>query len=47
MRENWLSNRTFKSYDYIVAHCCDTWRKLESRPWRIMTIGPREWANEF
>ncbi len=47
MRENWLSNRIFKSYDDIVAHCCDAWRKLESQPWRIMSIGRREWANGF
>ncbi len=39
MRENWLSNRIFKSYDDIVAHCCDAWRRLESQPWRIMSIG--------
>jgi hypothetical protein len=47
MRENWLSNRIFKSYDDIVAHCCDAWRKLESQPWRIMSIGRREWTNGF
>lgn len=40
--ENWLSNRIFKSYEDIVAHCCDAWRKLESQPWRIMSIGRRE-----
>jgi putative transposase len=45
MRENWLSNRVFKSYEYIVAHCCDAWRKLDSQPWRIMSIGRRDWAN--
>ncbi len=22
MRENWLSNRVFKSYEDIVDHCC-------------------------
>jgi transposase len=22
MRENWLSNRVFRSYDDIVDHCC-------------------------
>lgn len=47
MRENWLSNRVFKSYEDIVDHCCDAWRKLKSQPWRIMFIGRREWANEF
>lgn len=33
MRDNWLSNRVFKSYEDIVAHCCEAWRKLESQPW--------------
>lgn len=47
MRDNWLSNRVFKSYEDIVDHCCDAWRKLESQPWRIMSIGHRKWANEF
>ena len=47
MRDNWLSNRVFKSYDDIVDHCCDAWRKLETQPWRIMSIGRREWANGF
>ena len=23
MRDNWLSNRVFKSYDDIVDHCCE------------------------
>ncbi|RMI15042.1 hypothetical protein DA102_035800 [Sinorhizobium meliloti] len=47
MRDNWLSNRVFRSYDDIVDHCCDAWRKLESQPWRIISIGRKEWANEF
>jgi hypothetical protein len=47
MRENWLSNRIFKSYDNIVDHCCDAWRKHETQPWRIMSIGRRDWANGF
>lgn len=47
MRQNWLSNRVFKSYEDIVDHCCDAWRKLETQPWRIMSIGLRKWANEF
>ena len=47
MRDNWLSNRVFKSYDDIVDHCCDAWRRLESQPWRVMSIGRREWANGF
>jgi hypothetical protein len=25
MRDNWLSNRVFKSYDDILDHCCFAW----------------------
>ena len=32
MRDNWLSNRIFKSYDDIVDHCCDAWNKLIDHP---------------
>ena len=35
MRDNWLSNRIFKSYDDIVDHCCFNWNKLVERPWLI------------
>jgi transposase len=45
MRENWLSNRVFKSYDDIVDHCADAWNKLIDQPWRIMSIGLRDWAH--
>jgi transposase len=44
MRENWLSNRIFKSFDDIVDHCCEAWNKLVDQPWRIMSIGMRDWA---
>ena len=47
MRDNWLSSRIFATYDDIVACCCEAWNKLISQPWRIMTIGLRQWANEF
>ena len=45
MRDNWLSNRIFKSYDDIVAICCEAWSKLMDQPWRITSIGMREWAH--
>jgi transposase len=45
MRDNWLSNRVFNSYDDIVAHCSDAWNNLVDQPWRIMSIGTREWAD--
>jgi transposase len=47
MRDNWLSNRIFKSYDDIVDHCCFAWNKLVDQPWRIMSIGCRQWAHGF
>ena len=39
MRDNWLSNRVFKSYDDIVDHCCDAWNKLIDQPWRSCPSG--------
>jgi transposase len=47
MRDNWLSNRVFKGYDDIVAHCCAAWNDLIDQPWRIRSIGKREWAEGF
>ena len=44
MRNNWLSNRVFTSYNNIVDHCCYAWNKLAEQPWTIMSIGIREWA---
>ncbi len=44
-RENWLSNRIFKSFDDIVNHCCEEWNKLTDQPWRIMSLGLRDWAH--
>jgi len=34
----------FRSRDDTVDRCCDAWNKLVDQPWRIMTIGRREWA---
>lgn len=47
LRDNWLSNRTFRSYDDILALCCDAWNRLIERPWKIISIGTRNWANGF
>ncbi len=45
LRDNWLSSRVFVSYDDIVGHCCDAWNKLVDQPWRIMSLGLRDWAH--
>jgi transposase len=47
MRENWLSNRIFTSYNDLLDHCCAAWNKLADQPWHIMTIGLRDWAHRF
>ncbi len=44
LRQTWLSNRVFESYEEIVDACCDAWNKLIDRPWKIMSIGMRKWA---
>jgi hypothetical protein len=44
MRQNWLSNRVFKSYEDIIALSADAWNKLVDQPWKIMSIGLRPWA---
>jgi transposase len=47
MRDNWLSNRVFKSYEDILDHCCHAWNKLVDQPWRIRSIATRDWAHQF
>jgi len=47
IRDNWLSNRVFKSYDDIVDQCCNAWNKLIDQPWKIMSIGMPDWAYRF
>jgi transposase len=44
MRDNWLSNRVFRSYEDILDHCCFAWNKLIDQPWKIISIGTREWV---
>ena len=47
VRDNWLSNRVFGSYEQIVEYCCDAWNRLMGQPWMIMSIGLRDWAHGF
>jgi transposase len=44
IRDNWLSNRIFTSYNDLLDHCCYAWNKLTNQPWTIMSIGLRDWA---
>jgi hypothetical protein len=47
LRDNWLSNRIFNFYPDILDHCCSAWNKLTDQPWRIMSIGLRDWTYRF
>jgi transposase len=44
MRDNWPSNRVFKSYEDILDQCCFAWNQLTLQPWKIMSIGLSDWA---
>src|ERR1019366_7775388 len=41
MRQNWLSNRVFETYDDIVAAGCDAWNRLIHQSETITSIGMR------
>lgn len=45
LRQNWLSNRVFDSYDAIIDAACNAWQKLLVVPEAITSIGIREWTH--
>ncbi len=45
LRQNWLSNRVFETYDAILDVGCEAWNKLLAQPETIMSIGMRDWAH--
>ena len=44
LRQTWLSNRVFASYEAIVAACCEAWNKLIAEAGHIRSIASRDWA---
>ncbi len=46
LRQNYLSNRVFKTYTAIVDACCDAWNALVRQPDQITSISSREWAKK-
>ena len=46
LRQNYLSNRVFDSYEAIVDACCEAWNALMAQPHRITSIATREWASQ-
>ena len=47
LRDNWLSNRTLHSYVHHVDDCCNAWNRLVDQPWKIISIGRRDWSHRF
>ncbi len=45
MRQNWLSNRIFDSFEQIIDAICEAWNKLVKQPDIIKSIGMRKWAH--
>jgi transposase len=45
LRQNWLSNRVFETYDDILDAGCDAWNRLLAQPGTITSIGMRQWAH--
>jgi len=44
LRQNYLANRVFDTYDAIVDACCDAWNALRNAPGQIQTITTRQWT---
>ena len=44
LRQNWLSNRVFDTYDDILDAGCEAWNRLIAQPETITSIGMRDWA---
>ena len=46
LRQNYLSNRVFATYEAIVDACCAAWMALMNQPDKITSIATREWAKK-
>lgn len=44
LRENYLSNHVFETYEDIVEACCEAWNKLLNETNRINSIATRKWV---
>jgi hypothetical protein len=44
LRQTFLSNRVFETYKAILDAACQAWNAVLDTPWRIMSIGLRDWA---
>ena len=46
LRQTYLSNRVFETYEQILDAPCHARNRLIDQPWRIMSIGLRNWAHK-
>ena len=44
LRQTWLANRVFDTYDAILEAGCQAWNNLITLPHVITSIGTRDWA---
>ena len=44
LRQNYLANSVYETYDAIVDACCDAWNALAAAPETIRSIASRAWA---
>ena len=45
LRQTYLSNRVFETYQDILDAACEAWNSIIDQPWKIMSIGLRQWAH--
>jgi hypothetical protein len=45
LRQTWLSNRVFNTYEAIIEAACEAWNMLMAQPQAITSIGMRDWAH--
>ncbi len=45
LRQNYLANSVFDSYEAIISACCRAWNALIADPDRIISIASRSWAD--
>lgn len=44
LRQNYLANRVYDSYETLVDACCEAWNELVAAPEAIRSLATRDWA---
>ncbi len=45
LRQTYLANRTFETYQGILDGGCEAWNHIIDQPWQIIFNGMRQWAH--